>query len=158
MKSSKRHSSADPASPSPTRSRRHALKLLLGGGAGCLAHGFWIEPDRPQITRSEIVLPSLPPTLDGLRVGVMADFHFKPGADDALLDQAVASMRDEHPDLVLLPGDFMNDDPAVLAPLVAGLKHLTPPHGVFAAMGNHDGWRSDAAFVRRRLQAAPATV
>lgn len=154
MKSFKRHSSADPASPSPTRSRRHALKLLLGGGAGCLAHGFWIEPDRPQITRSEIVLPSLPPTLDGLRVGVMADFHFKPGADDALLDQAVASMRDEHPDLVLLPGDFMNDDPAVLAPLVAGLKRLTPPHGVFAAMGNHDGWRSDAAFVRRHFEQA----
>lgn len=154
MKSSTTQPSAAPAADAPRRSRRHALKLLLGGGAGCLAHGFWIEPGRPQVTHDTIVLPSLPPALDGLRVGVMADFHFKPGADDALLDQAVETMRNERPDLVLLPGDFINDDPSVIVPLLEQLKRLTPPHGVCAAMGNHDGWRSDAAFVRRHFEQA----
>lgn len=154
MKSSPPQSPAAATSGTPLWSRRHALKLLLGGGAGCLANGFWIEPDRPQVTHDVIVLPSLPPALDGLRVGVMADFHFKPGADDALLDAAIAMMQNERPDLVLLPGDFINDDRSVIAPLLEQLKHLTPAHGVFAAMGNHDGWRSDASFVRGHFERA----
>lgn len=138
----------------PLRNRRNALKLLLAGGAGTIGNAFWLEPSQCSFTRTDISCPSLPPALDGLRVGVMADFHFKPGIDETLVEQAVGMLRREKPDLIVLPGDFMDSDPAVIDPLLDWLKQLDPEHGVFASMGNHDGWSSKAGALRRRFERA----
>jgi predicted MPP superfamily phosphohydrolase len=138
----------------PLLGRRNAMKLLFGGAAGSFANGFWIEPGRLSVTRAEISCPRLPSALDGLRIGVMADIHFKPDQDEALLEQAVATLNREKPDLIALPGDFMDEDPAVIGPMLDLLKKLAPAHGVFASMGNHDGWAFDGSAMRRRFERA----
>jgi len=134
--------------------RRRALKLLGATAAGCLIEGFWLEPRRLGVRREEIVCPGLPGSLDGLRVGVMADFHFRPGRDEALVAGAVERANREELDLVLLPGDFIRSDPRVLAPLVELLGGLRARHGVFAAMGNHDGWHAGHGVTRRAFERA----
>jgi hypothetical protein len=106
------------------------------------------------VTRTGISCPRLPETLEGLRVGVLADFHFKPGTDDPLVEEATEILRREKPDLIALPGDFMDSDPAVLDPLLGYLKRLDPEHGVFASMGNHDGWSGSADLIRRKFERA----
>jgi predicted MPP superfamily phosphohydrolase len=145
---------AQPPSDRPLLGRRNAMKLLFGGAAGSMANGFWIEPGRLSVTRADISCARLPAALDGLRVGLMADIHFKPDQDEALLAAAVATLNREKPDLIALPGDFINSDPAVIDPMLDLLKDLAPAHGVFASMGNHDGWSGDGGFMRRRFEKA----
>jgi predicted MPP superfamily phosphohydrolase len=130
------------------------MKLLFCGAAGSMVNGFWIEPGRLSVTRAEISCARLPAALDGLRVGLMADIHFKPDQDEALLAEAVATLNREKPDLIALPGDFMDKDPAVIGPMLDLLKKLAPAHGVFASMGNHDGWSGDGSAMRRRFEKA----
>ena len=48
----------------------------------------------------------------------------------------------------------MNGDPKVLAPLLERLEKLNAPHGIFAVMGNHDGWAGDSDVIRRQFEKA----
>lgn len=132
--------------------RRNALLLGIAGGAGCLIDAFGIEPGILTVTRREVISPTLPITLDGFKICLLADFHFRPGKDDALLEKVIAAVAIEQPDLITLPGDFMNHDPAVIAPLLEFLGRLTSRHGVFASMGNHDGWGGDRAVIKRQFE------
>jgi uncharacterized protein len=128
------------------------MKLMLAGAIGSGVNAFCIEPSRLAVTRREIRCPRLPAALDGLRVGLLADIHFKPGQDAELLDAAVTALNAEKPDLIALPGDFVDNDQSVLDPMLETLRRLHAPHGVFASMGNHDGWTMEAARMRSRFE------
>ena len=117
-------------------------------------NGFGIEPGRLTVTHQNVVCNQLTPGLTGLRIGLMADFHFRPGQDDELVDKAVEQARRENLDLIALTGDFVDSDPRVLMPLLEKLEKLTARHGVFAVMGNHDGWNEDRETIRRRFENA----
>lgn len=143
------------ASPTPPRfSRRTALKLLGVGGAACLADAFWIEPGILTVTRQDIVDAKLPSGLHGLKICLLSDFHFIPGQDDGLLEKTMAAVRREKPDLIALTGDYMNHNPGVIVPLLEGLGKLSAAHGIFAVMGNHDGWACDRSVIRRQFEKA----
>ena len=58
--------------------RRNALRLITAGAAASLIDAGWIEPGLLSITRQDRVCKQLPPALDGLRIGLLADFHFRP--------------------------------------------------------------------------------
>jgi predicted MPP superfamily phosphohydrolase len=137
--------------------RRNALRLIaagaLGGGAS-LAHACWIEPDLLTISRRDVGGKNLPPAIDGLRVGLLADLHFRPGSDDELLEKVVATVKTERLDLIALAGDYMGDDPQVVTPMLSRLKTVTAAHGIFAVMGNHDGWSGNPAVIRREFEKA----
>lgn len=138
-------------------SRRRALKVIAAGalgGSACLADGFLIEPDWLSLTREEVACAKLPPGLDGLRIALLADFHFRPGSDESLLDSVVRAVAAEKPDLIALCGDYMNGDPRVVEPLVERLGEMSAPHGVFAVMGNHDGWTGNPDIIRRQFEKA----
>lgn len=143
------------ASPNrPALSRRNALRLMTGGVAGCLTNGLWLEPGSLSVTREEVRCPRLSPGLDGLRLGLLSDFHFRPGEDDALVAKAVAEACREKLDLILLTGDFVDSDPGVIFPLLEHLRKLSAGHGVFAVMGNHDGWNASGSMMRRNFENA----
>lgn len=135
-------------------SRRRALRTLTGGAAAALADAFLIEPGLLWVTRREIRCCGLAPGLDGLRIGLLADFHFRPGKDDELIEKAVSRINDEKLDLVALAGDYVTRDAAHLPPLLRILEKATAGHGVFAVMGNHDGWHPGRAFTRRAFEKA----
>ncbi|HEX7261682.1 MAG TPA: hypothetical protein VF258_07695, partial [Luteolibacter sp.] len=98
--------------------RRNALKLLTVGGLGSLADACWFEPDHLSITRKDIFCPKLPPGLAGLRVGLLADFHFRPDQDAELIERVVTKVRQEKLDLIALAGDFIDSQPSTLASLL----------------------------------------
>jgi predicted MPP superfamily phosphohydrolase len=138
--------------------RRGALKWLLGGAAataaGCAVDGFFIEPRRLSITRRVIHSGGLPHDLNGLKVGLLSDFHFSPGNDELLLEKVVGAVRREKVDVLALTGDYMCNNPKVVAPMLEILKHLDAAQGVFAVMGNHDGWAGNRATIRREFESA----
>ncbi len=144
-----------PTDGKPTKfTRRNALRLITAGAAASLIDARWIEPGRLSVTRHDRPLKQLPPALDGLRIGLLADFHFRPEQDAALLEKVVARVRREKLDLIALTGDFISGDPRVLTPLLASLGKMSASHGVFAVMGNHDGWSGDRSTIKRQFEKA----
>jgi predicted MPP superfamily phosphohydrolase len=135
-------------------SRRRAIRLMAAGAAAALGDAFLIEPGMLWVTRRDIRCRRLPPGLDGLRIGLLADFHFRPGKDDELMEKAVSRMNDEQLDLIALAGDYVTRDAADLPPLLRILGKATAKHGVFAVMGNHDGWHPGRGFTRRSFERA----
>ena len=95
-----------------------------------------------QTTRHRVVVPQLPPALNGLRVAQLSDFHRSRLTSDAVIREAIARVCREMPDLIVLTGDFVNDDPADIAPCMEMLAPLMQPGiaplGVYAVPGNHD--------------------
>lgn len=146
------------ASSSEKIGRRKALKWLLGGGvamaAGCAVDGFLIEPGSLSITRREIQSKDLPVGLVGLKIGLLSDFHFSPGWDEGLLEKVVAAVKREKLDVLALAGDYMCQNPKVVAPMLEILKNVNAAQGVFAVMGNHDGWAGERVTVRREFEKA----
>jgi len=138
--------------------RRAALALLALLALWALV----IEPRRLVVHRETLALPRWPPALHGLRVAALADLHAGGWhMSAARLDQIVARTNAEHPDLVLLLGDFVSS--ATLGGRVEAetigrsLAALHAPLGVFAVLGNHDWW-FDGERVRRTLESAGIPV
>lgn len=130
------------------------MKLIAAGATGSLANAFWLEPARLSVTRKDIRCPQLTAGLDGLRVGLLTDLHYRPKADAGLLEKVVAQIEIEKPDIIALTGDYMSDDPTVIAPMLECLANMKAAHGIFAVMGNHDGWTGNAARIRQQFEKA----
>ena len=134
--------------------RRNALRLLTAGMAGILVDGTWLEPGRLSVTRQDVRCKRLPPGLQGLRIGLLADFHFRPDQDAELVAKTLEKVREEKLDLIALAGDFADSEASVLAPLLEILGQMQAAHGVFAVMGNHDGWSAGRDVTRRAFEKA----
>ena len=114
-----------------------------------LGLGVWsvlIEPNRLVVRHEAITIASWPKDLSGIRIGVLSDIHTGgPFIDEKKLRQIVQLTNEQHPDLIVLLGDYMSGDswhghrvaPEVTA---AVLKDLRAPLGVYAVLGNHDWW------------------
>jgi predicted MPP superfamily phosphohydrolase len=135
-------------------SRRRVLQVLTAGGVGSVANAFWFEPGHLTVTRENVRIKNLAPGLDGLRIGQLSDFHFRPGEDDELVAKVVAQVRRENLDLIALTGDYLSDDPRVVPPMLALLEKMSATQGMFAVMGNHDGWRGRPSVIKRQFEKA----
>jgi uncharacterized protein len=83
----------------------------------------------------ELVLPGLPPELDGLRIAHLSDFHLgTPSRGRRAAERAVDWVAERKPDLVAITGDLLSrprGEQALLA-LLAKLPHP------YVVLGNHD--------------------
>jgi uncharacterized protein len=124
-------------------SRREALRVLAGGGvaatAGFASYGFAYERHRIGVTALTLDVHGLPPALAGLRIGLLSDLHHGRFMSQDDIAAAANLVRDAHPDLVVLAGDYVSfktrED---VAPCAEALSPLAAPLGVFAVVGNHD--------------------
>jgi predicted MPP superfamily phosphohydrolase len=136
--------------------------LVLVAVLGAMFWGLWWEPRRLVVQRTQLELPGWPAPLAGLRIALLSDLHVgSPHWDLAALSRLVARTNAEHPDLVLLAGDYqINDVPGGVfvdaEPIAEQLGKLRAPLGVFAVLGNHDWWndgeRTRRANVARHIE------
>jgi len=108
-----------------------------------------------ELTQHELVLPSLHPAHDGLRVAQLSDLHIGHGVPPGRIARAVAQVNSLEPDVVVLTGDFVTnarDSKALVYELLAPLR---APR--FAVLGNHDHW-SGAPALRLGLEHAGLAV
>ncbi len=83
----------------------------------------------------ELVLPGLPPELDGLRIAHLSDFHLgTPSRGRRAVERAVDWVAERKPDLVAITGDLLSRPrgEGELLALLAKLPHL------YVVLGNHD--------------------
>src|SRR5688572_28612173 len=121
-----------------------------------LSYSYFIEPNRLIITKETIVIKDLDPSFDGLRIAVISDIHGgSNGASAENIRRLVETTNAQNPDMIVLLGDYVSqghtrqpvrDRPLRMAvsDIADNLAGLRARHGVFAVLGNHDGWYGDA--------------
>ncbi len=91
------------------------------------------------IDRLTVKIADLPASLSGTKIVHLSDLHYDGlRLSEKLLAQTIEKSNEENPDLVLLTGDYVTDDPSPINDLVLRLKYLQSRCGVYACLGNHD--------------------
>jgi predicted MPP superfamily phosphohydrolase len=128
--------------------------LLTGGG---VAFSLTQLP-RFRIRAIDVALPSLPPELDGVRIALVSDLHVGTFTSRQTVNRIVAATSRLHADLVLLPGDLINNSLTDLSDALAAVSNMQSRHGSYLCIGNHDLIDNGAEFVRRTRARLPLLV
>ena len=146
-----------PAADSRHLTRREFAHLLATAAPALTTLGAAIialwQIERFRIRRLTVMLPDLPPALDGITIAHLTDLHVGQFTRGAVLDRIVAATNDLRADLVLFTGDLINFALSDLDAALAVASRLRGSHGVFLCEGNHDLFE-DAAMFRTRTRAA----
>ncbi len=75
-----------------------------------------------------------------LRIAVASDMHFGTLSGVSHLRRLVRKMKELNPEMILLPGDIIDDDPGPFMRKNMGdvMKELSAPLGVYGVLGNHE--------------------
>ena len=122
-------------------SRRKLLQTGIGAVLlGPPAYALGVEPKWLALERLQIPIEGLPPGFEGTKVAVISDVHYPKNISKGFVDRACGLAMSESPDLVVLPGDFVDGhDRSKRVPNMRGLyDRLRAPLGVWGSVGNHD--------------------
>lgn len=99
------------------------------------------------------------PLAQPLRIGVASDLHLGQLFGAKQLDKLADIFNQEKVDLILLPGDIMDDNVSAYraANMQPHLAKLKAPLGVYATLGNHDFF-GDQESIAQEITAAGITV
>ncbi len=94
----------------------------------------------PRLTTLEISLPGGNPHTKGMEILVASDIHLGTIVGEKRLAGLCKATEELRPDLLLLPGDILDEDPQTIMRDSVGdlLRSLRAKHGVFAVTGNHE--------------------
>lgn len=134
--------------------RRDFLKYsFLGIVAAALGKGFYnTTSGQIELVRVPVKIKNLPPTLQGLKIGLLTDFHSSAIVSNSLIRTAGQLIMAEKPDLIVMTGDYISGSTKVLSGSVSefnkehlrgctdALSQLKAPLGVYGVLGNHDFW------------------
>ncbi|PSB17468.1 metallophosphatase [filamentous cyanobacterium CCP2] len=91
------------------------------------------------IEQLTVEITGLPESLRGTTLVQLSDLHFDGlRLSEALLAEAIAASNRIEPDLVVLTGDYVTDDPSPIGELAQWLHKLKSRVGTYAVLGNHD--------------------
>ena len=119
--------------------RRHALRVLLGGGAAALGgYAVAIEPAWLDVTEHDVPVPRLPRALAGYRIAQLSDLHLH--SLGRVHDQVFSALRARSVQLVVITGDAV--DREVALPVLTELCHGLAANGcaMLATLGNWEHW------------------
>ncbi len=71
-------------------------------------------------------------------IAVLSDLHLNRALSFQKLHSIVDNTNTLKPDVIVLPGDIVDDDIDLIQPHLAILKQLQAPLGIFASYGNHE--------------------
>ncbi|HEY3055766.1 MAG TPA: metallophosphoesterase [Thermoanaerobaculia bacterium] len=122
---------------------------------GSLA-GFYEAIVPLRVERVPIYLNNLPAAAEGTRIALLADLHVGLFTRPSRLRQFFETTRALRPDIVILAGDLVDDDPYFTPKLLAATRFLDPRTPLLAVLGNHEMYgdpdRAIAALRGSRIQ------
>jgi len=135
-------------------------KLFTGILVFIISVSIWSVLIEPRWIAERTIDVPLPASgeLSGLKVAVASDWHFTKRPLWRVMtvnraEEIVSRINASHPDIILLPGDFIADHdykPTTAATaedeIAAVLGQLKAPMGVYAVLGNHDWWHDGKKF------------
>src|SRR6202023_626958 len=90
------------------------------------------------VERVPVILDRLPPSLNGTRIVIIADLHTGLFTRPSRLRKIFDTAGSLKPDLVVLAGDMVDDDPFFTTKLLEGTRALPPSIPLLAVLGNHE--------------------
>lgn len=99
----------------------------------------WVLSGPLSVEKLTVEIKDLPASLQDTKLVQLSDFHYDGWRlSEEMLAAAIAASNQAEPDLVVLTGDYVTDDPTPIHKLVLRLKHLQSRIGIYAVLGNHD--------------------
>lgn len=110
----------------------------------------------PVIRELTIRLPKKDAKLDELKVVVASDFHLGLLSNKAHLQRFVKKSNEQQPDVVLLVGDLVDDDPIwfVKKGMSQVMKQLTSTYGNYGVLGNHEYYGKKIPLLVEEMEAS----
>jgi uncharacterized protein len=124
---------------SPENARAVTALVIVAAVALVLAAGH-VNALTPRIRRLTVTIPKPATGMQSLRIVAASDIHLGTLVGKRRLERIVGEINSLHPDIVLLPGDILDEDlaPVLKQNLGQVLRGITSPLGVFAITGNHE--------------------
>jgi len=117
-----------------------AVGLAVFIVVGCTVSYGWWNALHPRVVQYQVNIPKQAGALKNLHLVVASDLHLGTIVDNGRLMQMVDMIEELGPDLVLLPGDIIDENPGpfVEQDMVSSFRKLAPEYGVYAVPGNHE--------------------
>lgn len=107
--------------------------------AGVLSVFALVQGMRPPVVRDhEVRLAGLPPEMEGTVIVAVSDLHLGSLLGERWLAARVAQVQALRPDLLIVLGDLLEGHGGPKGDLLADLRRLSAPLGVWAVTGNHE--------------------
>ena len=92
----------------------------------------------PDVNKHTVTIPGLGQDLDGLKVAMLVDIHADSLTDRAAVQAIVDRTNSLKPDVILIPGDFVDGQVESRRNDLEPLSGLRAKFGVFGSTGNHE--------------------
>jgi predicted MPP superfamily phosphohydrolase len=102
-----------------------------------------------RVRRQTLVVPSLPPGLDGLRITQVSDLHLGRWTMPGSVDRLISAVNSLDHDLIVFTGDLIDWALADLPTGIDMLRQFEPRRGMAIIEGNHDLFQNADQFDAR---------
>ncbi len=134
-------------SPANASSARPLVVCILYAIAALVGFYGLLNARVIRIRRIVVQLPNLPASWRGRCAVLMSDLHLGPINGVQFCRRVVAKVQSFQPDVVFLPGDLFDGTKGNLDQLVAPLKQLAPPLGIYFSTGNHEEFSDPTHYI-----------
>ena len=121
--------------------------LIIGFVACVVGYYHAIVPLR--VERVTVHVPNLPASVEGTKIALMGDLHVGLFTRRSRLDRIFSTAASLDPDLVLIAGDLIDDDPHFVPKLLEGTRALPASTPLYAVLGNHEMYGDPRAVIER---------
>jgi predicted MPP superfamily phosphohydrolase len=131
------------------RFARWPSRIFLWATLFALVVGVWNALVPLRIERVPIALDNLPKEMDGFRIALISDLHTGLYSRQSRLETIFATAAAQKPDVILLAGDNIDDDPVFTTKLLAATRVLDARMPLIAVLGNHEMYGDPFEVIRR---------
>ena len=102
----------------------------------------------PDVKEHSVTLPGLGREFDGLKIAMLVDIHADPLTDASAVQAIVDRTNALKPDVILIPGDFVDGQVSTRRKDLEPLSSLKAKLGVYGTTGNHEYYFDYAGWMK----------
>lgn len=117
----------------------HCASLFVFSIALCTTlYGTYEGLRVPDVKMHDVNIKGLGKNFDGMKVAMLVDIHADTLTDKAVVQKIVDKTNALKPDVILIPGDFVDGQVSSRSADVEPLSRLEAKYGVYGTTGNHE--------------------